>query len=469
MFDRVIDEMVKDRSRLWNSIELYHQYQLFGGKALLQRSFLKKIKDRLMDKIAILTSPGLASLVVFSKGSSLHLASDSEDKQDDDVIITRLAKSISVEIMEFKPDKSRYDIQVSKENMMASVSPTLMNLLSEISGNLDGTLPALLIGNIVTSVFSNRPMHLQLSLGNLIRDSKTLLNTFRVTCSYDEILRFKKSAALAATKDTNLSGIKDGSMGLIQVVADNFDADISSQNGKSMTHSLAMLITQPTKEAANTNPDETITRIRKSEMSQVIDFDIPVQRYQGPKKVPMPQKDSLRSVLPLKVLCSSIISAQRADELDVTFLRDVIKNETCPEYNGYNTNVTRDQGVSMQPKTKAVYLPLIDMTPSDPDTMMTALHEAKRLTEERGQKYAIFTSDQQLYKVAVDVKWAYPHEFADVIIRLGGMHMLMSFVGAVGTLVEGTGLAEIMESTFAGVNQNVIRKEVPSKRQGNAA
>ena len=152
-FDLVIDEMVKDRSRLWNSIELYHQYQLFGGKALLRRSFLKKIKDRLMDEIAILTSPGLASLVVFSKGSSLHLASDSEDKQDDDVIITRLAKSISAEIMEFKPDKSRYDIRVSKENMMASVSPMLMNLLLEISGNLDGTLPALLIGNIVTSVF----------------------------------------------------------------------------------------------------------------------------------------------------------------------------------------------------------------------------------------------------------------------------------------------------------------------------
>ena len=70
--------------------------------------------------------------------------------------------------------------------------------------------------------------------------------------------------------------------------------------------------------------------------------------------------------------------------------------------------------------------------------MMTALHEAKRLTKEQGQKNAIFTSDQQLYKVAVEVKWAYPNEFADVIIRLGGMHMLMSSVGAVGTPVERT-------------------------------
>ena len=37
----------------------------------------------------------------------------------------------------------------------------------------------------------------------------------------------------------------------------------------------------------------------------------------------------------------------------------------------------------MQSKTKAAYLPLIDMTPSNPDTIMTALHEAKRLTNER--------------------------------------------------------------------------------------
>ena len=94
----------------------------------------------------------------------------------------------------------------------------------------------------------------------------------------------------------------------------------------------------------------------------------------------------------------------------------------------------------MKPKTQAVYLPLIDMPPSDPDTILTALHEAKRLTKERGQKNTIFTSDQQLYIVAVEMKWAHPDDFSDVILRLGGMHMLMSFVGAVGTLMQGSGL-----------------------------
>ena len=49
------------------------------------------------------------------------------------------------------------------------------------------------------------------------------------------------------------------------------------------------------------------------------------------------------------------------------------------------------------------------------------------------------------------MKWAYPNEFADVIISLGGMRML----------IEGTGLAEIMESTFAGVNKMLSGKKFP--------
>ena len=75
----------------------------------------------------------------------------------------------------------------------------------------------------------------------------------------------------------------------------------------------------------------------KSDMSTEIDFEVPVQRYQGPKIVPMPDNCSKRSVLPLKVLYSAILSERRAEELDIAFLRDITNNEACPEYNGYNS------------------------------------------------------------------------------------------------------------------------------------
>ena len=90
-------------------------------------------------------------------------------------------------------------------------------------------------------------------------------------------MRFKRSAARAATKELSCSGLADASAGLVQVVADNFDADISSQNGKLSTHSLAVLVTKPETEAGKCMP-ETIRRITKEEMSEPIDYYIYIQR-----------------------------------------------------------------------------------------------------------------------------------------------------------------------------------------------
>ena len=53
----------------------------------------------------------------------------------------------------------------------------------------------------------------------------------------------------------------------------------------------------------------------------------------------------------------------------------------------------------------------------------------------------------------MDVQWAHPDLFPNLILRLGGMHMLMSFVGAVGTLMTETGLSEILKSVFGGVEK----------------
>ena len=41
-----------------------------------------------------------------------------------------------------------------------------------------------------------------------------------------------------------MSGISNAADGLVQAIADNVDADTSSQNGRQSTHSLAVLLTQ---------------------------------------------------------------------------------------------------------------------------------------------------------------------------------------------------------------------------------
>ena len=114
--------------------------------------------------------------------------------------------------------------------------------------------------------------------------------------------------------------------------------------------------------------------------------------------------------------------------MDFAFPQDMINKLDCPEYNGYNTGAASRQGHSAQPKTMAVYLPLTDMIPSQSDTMMTPMAFAQVYTRNIGQQFVVFTYDLLLYRVALEVQWTYPERFSNVILRLGGMHSLMSFI-----------------------------------------
>jgi len=154
-----------------------------------------------------------------------------------------------------------------------------------------------------------------------------------------------------------------------------------------------------------------------------------VQRYNGPKKPVMPEAESKRMVLPLRVLAHQVVDVSRAKCLDFSFLKKVTSNNDTPEFHGFNTAQAREHGHRVKPATRAVYRPILDMKPSDPDTIMTAMVEAKKLTNSCGQEFTVYTNDQPLYKVAVGIKWVYQDRFLTLIPRLGGMHLLMSFVG----------------------------------------
>ncbi|XP_078661436.1 uncharacterized protein LOC144905583 [Branchiostoma floridae x Branchiostoma belcheri] len=343
------------------------------------------------------------------------------------------------------------------------VSPTLLSLLSKLSTKLDHTLPAALIGNIVTNAISGSFTTLQIALGVFL-NRKGLIEQFHeflASCSYDEVLRFKASAAAAAVSNASLRGHVHAENSLVQLVSDNFDAQISSQNGLLSTHSLAMLLTFVDKHGKDDGKGQTFRRIRKDEMKEQTIEDIPVQRYYGPKKPNMPSSEVNRSVLPLKVLAHQVVALERARHLDFEFFKCVATSTNPVEFGGFNTKLCREQGQSVKPATKAVYLPLIDMNPAHPDSMLTAMTEAQRLTKECGQGITILTNDQQLYKVAVNVKWVYQERFSDFIPRLGGMHMLMSFIGCVGVLMADSGLEDIMKSCFGGVAHMLSGKKFP--------
>ena len=390
-FQAVITEISKDMDAIRNSVDVYALYLEKGGNVLSQRAIVPKLVDHFGDSMLVLTSPGVASVIAFrGKASNVLRLVPDNDEDETNIALDTVTQKICAEKKILKPDSEQYYTTVDYNIAQECVSDTVMDLLGHLSPKLDkNTLPGLMIGNIITSVMKNSATHLQICLANLLKDSKELINSFHdfaVACTHDEIRRFRQSAARAAATTLLNQAIYDSQEGLVQAVGDNFDRDIHSQNGKRSTHSMAMIITQ-NQSGTKTEVTPTIPRIKKADMKTPIEYELEVKRHNGPKKPDMPAQAALKSVLPLKVLATMASSETRAKECDFLFICDITTQDKCPEFNGYNTRDCRDDGQGLKPKTQAVYLPLIDMPPSDPDTILTTIYRAQQMTEATGQKY----------------------------------------------------------------------------------
>ena len=94
---------------------------------------------------------------------------------------------------------------------------------------------------------------------------------------------FKAFAAAPADKN-GLSLNMNVSDGLIQVVTDNFDATINSQNGMKQTHALASIFAQANCSDEDNNKFK-FPHLKQEEIKSVTLRDIPLSIYNGPKNL----------------------------------------------------------------------------------------------------------------------------------------------------------------------------------------
>ncbi len=144
-------------------------------------------------------------------------------------------------------------------------------------------------------------------------------------------MRFKASAAAAASSETRLTGNQSSSIGMVQAIADNFNANIASPNGLKSAHALALLMTQVCPNTEDSQEDSIIKRIKKENLKDSIKPGIPVS-YHGPKKCDMPEEVSKKFVLPLRVLAQQVILVQRSHFHDFEFLKSVAITPSTPEF-----------------------------------------------------------------------------------------------------------------------------------------
>ena len=71
--------------------------------------------------------------------------------------------------------------------------------------------------------------------------------------------------------------------------------------------------------------------------------------------------------------------------------------------------------------------------------------------------YTVYTNDQQLYKVTVQMTWWHMAGFEHFIPRLGGMQLLISLIVCVEVLMAESALLEVMQAAFSGVKHMLNR------------
>ena len=90
-------------------------------------------------------------------------------------------------------------------------------------------------------------------------------------------------------------------------------------------------------------------------------------------------------------------------------------------------------------------LPIIDLKSSDESCIYSTLSYVKHQATLLNIPIICITFDQPLWWKAVEIIDA---KSMDIVCRLGGFHNMMNFLGSLGSLMNGTGLSELLTTIY---------------------
>ena len=204
--------------------------------------------------------------------------------------------------------------------------------------------------------------------------------------------------------------------------------------------------------------------LKTSEMSSV-----KIVHFDGPKK-PTPPKVTSHVGQPYEHVSKTAASVRSALESDMRWMVSVVQSTDGDtpksEWSGTMRSLAKETGNVPGVATQFVFGPLIDSPPAHPDTVLTTLTFIEEFMKQHNMVYTHLSADMQLYKVILQIKWSHLTRWNNLVVRPGGMHTLMSFVGCIGALMNSSGLEELLNAAFKGVSHMLNGKAWPKAVRG---
>ena len=132
---------------------------------------------------------------------------------------------------------------------------------------------------------------------------------------------------------------------------------------------------------------------------------------------------------------------QRCHLLDLAYvlirLPIIETNDLLPSWTGFNTILSNDR---IPKKSKVLYLPVIDASPTEYSTVNRILERSLEISDKLNSKYSMLVFDEAIYAKIQQIRWKEGQFYSRFIIRMGAFHTIMSYCGAISKLFRDSGL-----------------------------
>lgn len=459
-----------------HTLEEFHRRmaQLTGSSETVysMKHIRRKLEEKYGSHITFNTSLGKKTIICFSAMASTIINDKwySERKtsaEDDSVrIVTAAANLIKSNIRQTLLKTDEYPgnrIIEDQSEAMKWVPDLLLTFMQTLVGN---DLKATSISHCVVqavrprSVISPVLFGLGVSLDHAF-GSKWLLNVLAklgFCSSWDEVYRFRQSVVQCSDEDLPDSD----PLAFTQFAGDNVDHNLATLDGCGTFHGMGMIsMTVPYSRnlIESKRPEKCIKRLQRVRASEIVEGrNVPIVQFTNSEisalsKLKFESFDNLRDIQ---------ITSPYAS-LDLVWHTGFLFTElekTRPGWLGFM------QSSCTAPEFPAVadirLLPMIDRSPSDMTTIYSTVCFLHKQAERLGIEPAVITFDQPLWLKATEIVLS---KDLNVVCRLGGFHVLMNYLGSLGSIMSGSGLQEALECCYG---PNAITHILTGKKYNRA-
>ena len=222
--------------------------------------------------------------------------------------------------------------------------------------------------------------------------------------------------------------------------ADNVDHNVRSLDGHGTLHAMGIVASTTSSNNNHALPMSKIARQRIQKVGNVIKGKgIPIIQYIAPEISGL-SKINFKPLLQLQ----QPYVLPFGTSLDLLWHLSIFFSKSSrPNWSGYMSNASAG---SYPGKSTISILPIIDLDP----TNLSCIFSTLRFIEEQANiiniPTPVVTFDQPLWLKATEIVSA---KSMNIVLVLGGFHLMMSFLGSIGTVMNGSGLSDALQSIYA--------------------